>query len=364
MAHSKQMDDLSLGSDTDKRDLCGACAVDREYRLAKKYCLDCSQPICQLCVDSHRRIKMLQGHKLVDNRNEDAVKIAETLSLCLVCPSHADKKIEFACLDHEAFCCSTCATVNHRGCQITEVVALAQTAPDICPTMKHITEAKAYLDVIIKFRQKNHNELLQQVGQIIPKQIQEMKASVMKAFDELEKHLIKETRSTADSKIAQFSSDIAKLQAYIETVDKGAKSLTVAQQNGTDVHKFIAAKTVERQLAEIDNVICQARGQLKSEHLSFSFDKETLLRNAYVGFNNVNKSLAEVEAQGIQPKQQPSPSPNQMVYPFGAGYVRTTACNPFATFSIVTKQVKTSDYPYGQQRPPGGFFFGTKPRNF
>ena len=188
MALSKTMKDMVLGSDAETGDFCAACAVDGEHRIVVKFCLDCSQPICRVCVDSHRRIKQIQGHKLVDNKNEDSIKHAKTLSSCLACPSHANKTIEFICVNHDVFCCSTCATANHRGCrEVKEVAAIAQRPIDLATTVKHLDDAHAYLEGFIQFRQENNLEIQLQVSQYIPKQIQEMKASVMKTFDELEK---------------------------------------------------------------------------------------------------------------------------------------------------------------------------------
>ena len=162
--------------------------------------MDCSQPICQTCVDSHRRIKLLQAHKLVDNKNEDAIKLAKTLSSCLACPKHADKTIEFICLDQEVFCCSTCATVDHRAChQVKEVAALAQTSPDVTTTMTHLTDAKKAIEGIIKLRHENNNEIQEQITKVIPKQIQEMKANIMKTFNELEKYMLGETKRLSGS---------------------------------------------------------------------------------------------------------------------------------------------------------------------
>ena len=117
MALSKRMQDLSTGSDTEKGDLCAACKVDGEYRRAVKFCLDCNQPICQSCTDSHRRIKQIQGHQLVDNKSQDAVKVAQILSSVLTCPKHPDKIFLLICVDHDALCCSRCVNVNHRGCR-------------------------------------------------------------------------------------------------------------------------------------------------------------------------------------------------------------------------------------------------------
>ena len=85
MALSKKIQDLAIDSDTEKGHLCAACQTDGEYLPAVKYCLDCNQPLCQSCAASHRRIKQIQGHKLVDNKHQDAVKVAQILSSVLTC---------------------------------------------------------------------------------------------------------------------------------------------------------------------------------------------------------------------------------------------------------------------------------------
>ena len=208
--------------------------------------------------------------------------------------------------------------------------------------MKHLDIAHAYFQGLIHFLQKNNLEIQLQVSQYIPKQIQEMKASVMKTFDELEQLLLRETRKIAYIKLSDGNVEIAKWLSHIETVNEAATLLSVAQENGSDVHKFIASKNVKKQLADVDRTIGQSRGQLQSRSLSFSFDKGTLLRNAHVGLNNVNKSLAEIDSPGIQQKQQQSASK------YTTGYGPGTTFNPFAKFSVVTKQVETPIYSYGQ----------------
>ena len=347
MAYSKSqcgklVNDVSLGSDTEKRDLCGACAVDGEYRPALKFCLDCSQPICQTCVDYHRRIKLLQRHKLVDNKNDEAVKVAKTLSSCLACPNHADKTIEFICIDHDAFCCSTCATVNHRGCrQVREVAALAQIAPDISTTMTHLNDAKSAIEGIVKLRQKNNDAVQEQVSKTIPKQIQEMKASIMKTFDELEKYLLRETkRLTGSLRDYPKDSEIVRWQSRIKTITEASDLISAAQQNGTDVHKYIAAKNTEKKLADIDDSICQAK-ELNFDGLSFSFDKTTFLQNASVEITTnraVTRSLAdidrEMQATYMPGKKQTGRTPQ--------------IPNPFASLSTKTTIIQTSAYLHGQ----------------
>ena len=344
MAVSKTMEEINLGSDTEKGEWCAACAVDGDCRPAVKFCLDCSQPICQTCVDYHRRIKLLQRDKLVDNKNEDVVKVAKTLSSCLVCPNHADKTIEFICLDHDAFCCSTCATVDHRGCrQVKEVAALAQIAPDISTMVTRLNDAKAAIEGIVKLRQKNNDAIQEQVSKIIPKQIEEMKASIMKTFDELEKYLLRETkRLTGFLRDYPKDSEIVRWQSRIKTITEASDLISAAQQNGTDVHKYIAARNTKKKLADIDVNICQAK-ELNLDSLSFSFDKMTFLQNASVVVTDdisVTKSLGDIEEE-MQAKYTKK---GNRVYDKQPSMTRAKQ-NPFASLSTKTTQVQTPAYP-------------------
>lgn len=363
MALSKTVDDLTiLGSDSEKGDLCAACAGDGDYRPAIKFCLDCSQPICQACVDSHRKIKMIQGHKLVDNKNEDAVKIAKSLSSCLACPNHADKTIEFMCLDHNAFCCSTCATVNHRGCrQIKEVAALAQMSPNTTTTVTHLNDAKVAIEELVRLRQKNNNDIREQVSKIIPKQIEEMKASIMKTFDELERYLLRETNRLAGSLRAPNDSEIVRWQSQLKIINEASNLISATQQNGTDVHKYIAAKNTEKKLAEIDDYICAAEQIIDS--LSFSFDKMAFLQNASVVVtSNINevaatKSLADVDGEVQTSYSQDEKKTDRTYYyptykikrqqnPY-AGQTQGKQ-NPFARLYTNTTAVQTLAYRHGK----------------
>ena len=321
MALSKTMEDLTLGSDTEKRDLCAACAVDGDCRPAVKFCLDCSQPICQTCVDSHRKIKQIKTHKIVE-KTEDAVKVAETLSSCLACPNHANKTTKFLCVDHDEFCCSTCATVNHRGCnEVQEVATFANASPDIRNSVKHLADAKSYIERLLLFHQKSAKKIQLQASQTIPKQIQEMKACVMKTFDELEKLLLREPGKAADVKVSECKFEISKLQSHLQTVNHSTYLLSVAQEKGTDVHKYIAANNVEEKLIELDDAIRQSSSQMRRESLCFSFDKGALLQNDYFVFGNVHKALAEIEPETQRPRHPVYRTATGMVtHPFACLY--------------------------------------------
>ena len=158
----------------EKGDLCGACAIDGLHRPALKFCLECSQPIYKYCVDSHRIIKQIQHHKLVDNKNKDAVKITQTLSSILACGNHPDKKIELICIDNDVLCCSTCATVNHRSCRQVNEVSKIATVTNTEGILKQLIEVKNYIEELVKQHQNNNQDIQSHINTSIRKQVQEI----------------------------------------------------------------------------------------------------------------------------------------------------------------------------------------------
>ena len=106
----------------------------------------------------------------------------------------------------------------------------------------------------------------------------------------------------------QGKSEIARWQSLITRLNERTNLLSVAQQNGSSVQKYIAAKNTEKKLADIDKRICQVK-TLNLDNLSFSFDKIKFLQNPNITVNTVNKSLAELDGNAQTSCMPPLKSP-------------------------------------------------------
>lgn len=295
MALSKPQTAVRSVDHSEKETICGACKADGDTRPAVKYCLDCNQPICQTCVDSHRRIKQISVHKLVDHTKEDAVNVGQFLSRCLACPNHPDKNVELICKNHDIMCCITCATVGHRDCrQVLEVATQAAGANMSINTqhfIKHLDAAKKHMEEIVKQHQKNNQDLQSQISCTIPKQVQEMKANVTEALDKLSKLVLSESKELGMQEVNECEAEINKWCSHIKDVEDACKLLTTVRQNGSDIHVYVAVNNAKKTLAEIDRHISSLGQHLTNS--SVLFEDGQILQNAYVLVNNVKKSLAE-----------------------------------------------------------------------
>ena len=135
-------------------------------------------------------------------------------------------------------------------------------------------------------------------------------------------------------------------QAQIRTINEATELFSAVQQNGTDVHKYIAAKNIEKELADVDNIICQAK-ELKFDSMSFSFDKEALLQNVGIVVNNVNKSLADID--GAQKTQQEQPFRPKRKSERRSTMKSEVKPNAIANLATKTMTVNAPEYNYGQQ---------------
>lgn len=49
--------------------ICGSCTRMDKTASAVKYCTDCEDPLCVDCVNSHKAVKVLALHHLIDEEN-------------------------------------------------------------------------------------------------------------------------------------------------------------------------------------------------------------------------------------------------------------------------------------------------------
>ena len=283
MAQSKLVHDVEIVSDAVKDILCAACKADGDNKPAIKYCLDCSQQICQQCVDSHRRIKQIQNHKLLDNTNEESLKLSQFLSSNLKCPKHPDKTIELECKEHDVMCCLTCAIVEHRRCkQVLEVASQAANADMASATQtlnKRLTDASQHIEEIIKRHKKGYEDIRSQIDDAIPQQLQTLRQDINEALSKLERRVLAATEKEGRKEIGNITAEFGRWRSHLDSIKAACKLLKTVQQYGSDLHLFIAVNSVQKTMANIENEISNQGHEVMMP--AFAFQASPLLNIVY-----------------------------------------------------------------------------------
>ncbi|XP_062603157.1 E3 ubiquitin-protein ligase TRIM33-like, partial [Saccostrea cucullata] len=109
-----------VSKNQENENYCDTCKRDEEECEASRYCYECKERLCDMCAKYHRRISLTKDHKVISLKE---LKLSPVkTSNKEQCPKHAERKIEFLCLDHSVPCCTMCICVQHRKCDKIETV--------------------------------------------------------------------------------------------------------------------------------------------------------------------------------------------------------------------------------------------------
>lgn len=82
-----ERDKSPVQTEQEKNELCTSC---EENIMAMSYCQDCSEFLCDGCVQAHRRVKVTKDHTIVD-KNQADLQQSNTQTPAAVelhCPTH------------------------------------------------------------------------------------------------------------------------------------------------------------------------------------------------------------------------------------------------------------------------------------
>jgi len=108
---------VDIASPTSNR--CQGCSVDgneqSNAKLAVKFCVECSDRLCESCVDIHRRVKQTRTHELVE-LSEDGRSIETVMkSKKIYCDKHTKKALKLYCFECKKAICMMCFVEMHQS---------------------------------------------------------------------------------------------------------------------------------------------------------------------------------------------------------------------------------------------------------
>ena len=115
------MDNISQTPEIDRENapdlVCALCSVNNKWSTARWFCINCIKYLCKECYNNQKMFKVLRNHTILneDEMPKDTSVFKKMASLSF-CKKHSDREIEYKCLKHNEFVCSSCVTLAHRNC--------------------------------------------------------------------------------------------------------------------------------------------------------------------------------------------------------------------------------------------------------
>uniref|UniRef100_A0A336LHI4 CSON013686 protein n=1 Tax=Culicoides sonorensis TaxID=179676 RepID=A0A336LHI4_CULSO len=316
---------------------CSSCSEDAN---ATSWCVECSEYICDSCVQAHQRLKITKDHtiKPKDTAVSDTQKAANS-NKSILCHVHTQEKLSLYCETCDRLTCRDCQLVDHRDhkYKFADEIA-AETRNQLTALLSEISYKKVLLTSAMKVID-DRQALISEKKKELSKEITDLVVKLTHAVNSRGKQLVYRLNQVCDNKLQTLNEKKDALQMLSGHTDHCIEFVTQALEKGSDSAVLFSKKTlathlqkVKCQRADIPNPEIPVRVQL---HLS-----------------NVNELLSVIGRVGtilvdgkVYPPPPPVPNPAQIT-PQQARQLKQPSPN-------ITPPLRSGSGPMSCQMPQG-----------
>ncbi|XP_048751021.2 E3 ubiquitin-protein ligase TRIM33-like isoform X2 [Ostrea edulis] len=272
-------DGVPFNSDTQ---VCKPCRREQKSTVARYWCRDCFEPLCEFCKGIHRKIKQINGHRinpLEEIRDKPGAqrlgsKTDET------CTEHKGKSVELFCPGHRKLCCVVCFATHHRECpgiqtidELSEDIKSAGDLAEVVDVMSEVIQRadeqiadKTQAATILNFK---YAELTEKIELLTKKAIERLEVLRDESLNKFEKHHSKETKKIEHEKAVLHSSKLA--------MDLDMKYLEAVAKHGSPSLLFITSERLRHQIGYHQEILAVDRERAEDLDYKFEFNDQFLM---------------------------------------------------------------------------------------
>ena len=272
-------DGVPLNSETQ---VCTPCTREGNTTAAKHWCRDCFEPLCEFCKGIHRKIKQINGHRIIpldEARSKPGNQRVETKT-DEACTEHKGKAVELYCPGHRKLCCVVCFATNHRECPgiktIDELSADLKNTGELAEVVDAMTEIihkadeqieeKTQAGTLLNFK---YEELTEKIDFLTNKAIERLEALREEALRRFEKQHSKESKNIVHRKAVLVSSKLA--------MDLDLKYLEAVAKHGSASLLFITSERLRHQVGFHREILTVDRERAEDLDYKFEFNEQFLV---------------------------------------------------------------------------------------
>ncbi|XP_060596101.1 uncharacterized protein LOC132750176 [Ruditapes philippinarum] len=283
---------------------CSPCTKRNKTNEAVRFCVECQEFLCPLCVDNHNSFSVLTGHTLLDKSQFGSLGGSAAPNAPALpterCKVHLTKLVDMYCANHDAVGCSICLNINHRSCQDVHYVPtyVQGLKPSLqTSSLKSQVNAtivkleglmKRYKDIRGEFDTKRVSSL---------KDIQEFRKEINKTLDRLDEASIQNINKQYKDLDLTCENEMADIQRMIDELKRSKTSLESSVTNASQ--QFVVDKKCKGDIVDSESLLERS---MIHESKFIQFKGNTELFDYINTFHSLDQNLQQT-AQQIKPKK-------------------------------------------------------------
>ncbi|KAI8512811.1 Transcription intermediary factor 1-alpha [Branchiostoma belcheri] len=233
------------------------CTSCEENAPATAFCEDCSDWLCEACVQAHGRVKVTKEHKL-QNKEEALATQAEMASQRpLFCPLHRQEQLKLYCETCDKLTCRDCQLLEHKEHRYAFVNEASQNHKQFLQTLvEKLQEKKSY----IQMARAKIRERYRDVQETEKKMVQEIKAFMFMLITEINKRgkqLLTELQVTTKDRMNKLKAQDEEILRLSMAVDHCANFANFAMNLGNNTALLYSKRHITNQLKNILRTRCE-----------------------------------------------------------------------------------------------------------
>lgn len=229
---------------------CSSCS---DGAVATSWCVDCSEYICDSCVQAHQRLKITKDHtiKPKDEANNEQLAGAAGVDKLHMCQLHPQEKLSLFCETCDKLTCRDCQLSDHRDHKYKFAHEIATESRQALSTLVSEINYKRFLLSSATKVIDDRQQLIHDKKKDLIKEITAMAVKITNTVNTRGKQLIMRLNEVCDSKLKVLVEKKETLQLLSDNTDHCIEFMQNALEKGSDFAILSSKKSLVRHLQKL-----------------------------------------------------------------------------------------------------------------
>lgn len=229
---------------------CSSCS---DNAVATSWCVDCSEYICDSCVQAHQRLKITKDHtiKPKEEANNDQMQTGGGVDKLHMCHLHPQEKLSLFCETCDKLTCRDCQLSDHRDHKYKFAHEIATETRHALSTLVSEINYKRFLLSSATKVIDDRQQLISDKKKDLIKEITAMVVKITNTVNMRGKQLVMRLNEVCDSKLKVLIEKKDALQLLSDNTDHCIEFMANALEKGSDYAILSSKKSLVRHLQKL-----------------------------------------------------------------------------------------------------------------
>lgn len=301
-------------------EFCEPCKDSQVSKVARSWCQQCSEALCEECTKCHMSMKATKSHEItgldnVHSNPKPAIKEE------VMCKEHPHKDIDMYCQNHDLPCCSVCIATYHRQC--LKISQLEDAMKDV--SLKNSKQLFKDMDKLVseaeRIKRERHEVMrstLAQKTKLLEK-VAQTKKKLIDHIEKLEAQIIAKFTAVSETDMGIIQEQVDFCNSAQSAMHHNKTAITAAKEQKQPKKELIVSKLGQKKFEEYSTGLQKIRENSAKIQYVFEEDRhvsETLKLLEMLGRLDIKHSYPNRKAETpAPPSETPTTTPRSLISP-------------------------------------------------